>query len=107
MIFVVILFSTPLLLIQVTLFIYLNVFTPNNDGLNDIFYPKGKGIADFEMYIYNSWGELVFYSIDINEGWSGRINSDSKFMSGYYSYTIKITDDLGVHHIVKGKVLLN
>ena len=84
-----------------------DVFTPNNDGLNDVFYPKGKGIADFEMYIYNSWGELVFYSIDINEGWSGRINSDSKFMSGYFSYVINITDDLGVYHFVKGKVLLN
>ena len=84
-----------------------DVFTPNNDGLNDIFYPKGKGIADFEMYIYNSWGELVFYSIDINEGWSGRINSDSKFMLGYFSYVINITDDLGVYHFVKGKVLLN
>ena len=84
-----------------------DVFTPNNDGLNDIFYPKGKSISDFEMYIYNRWGEEIFFSTEINEGWSGKVNNEDKFMSGYYSYTIKITDDLGVHHIVKGKVLLN
>jgi gliding motility-associated-like protein len=84
-----------------------DVFTPNNDGLNDVFYPKGKSISEFEMYIYNRWGEEVFFSTEINEGWSGKINNEDKVMPGYYSYTIKITDDLGVYHIVKGKVLLN
>jgi len=84
-----------------------DAFTPNNDGLNDIFQPKGQSIAEFEMYIYNRWGEEVFYSTDINEGWSGKVNSDAKVTAGYYSYVIRITDDVGVYHIVKGKVLLN
>ena len=84
-----------------------DVFTPNNDGLNDIFYPKGKGISEFEMYIYNRWGDEIFFSNDIKEGWSGKINNEDQFIVGYYSYTIKITDDLGVYHIIKGKVLLN
>ena len=84
-----------------------NSFTPNNDGLNDVFYPKGESIAEFEMYIYNRWGEQVFHSVDINEGWIGKFNSDDELVMGYYFYAIKITDELGVYHIVKGKVLLN
>jgi len=82
-------------------------FTPNNDGLNDIFIPKGQGVAKFDMYIYNRWGEEIFYSVDMNQGWSGKINNEAKVMAGYYSYVIHITDKLGVDHTVKGKVLLN
>jgi len=82
-------------------------FTPNNDGLNDIFIPKGQGVTEFAMYIYNRWGEEIFYSIDMNQGWSGKISSEAKVMAGYYSYVIYITDKLGVDHTVKGKVLLN
>jgi len=82
-------------------------FTPNNDGLNDIFYPKGQGVAEFAMYIYNRWGEEIFYSADMNQGWSGKISNEAKVMAGYYSYVIHITDKLGVDHTVKGKVLLN
>jgi gliding motility-associated-like protein len=84
-----------------------DAFTPNNDGMNDVFYPKGESIAEFEMYIYNRWGEEVFFTTDIKEGWSGKVNNEAKIMAGYYSYKIKITDDLGEYHIVKGKVLLN
>ena len=82
-------------------------FTPNNDGLNDIFAPKGKSIVEFDMDIYNRWGEKIFYSVDMNHGWSGKISSDAKAMAGYYSYVIHITDKLGVYHTVKGKVLLH
>ena len=84
-----------------------NAFTPNNDGLNDIFIPKGKDVAEFDMYIYNRWGEEVFYSADLNQGWSGKVSSDAKVMVGYYPYVIHITDKLGVDHTIKGKVFLN
>ena len=82
-------------------------FTPNDDGLNDIFAPQGQSYEKFDMYIYNRWGEEIFYSFDMNHGWSGKISSDAKAMAGYYSYVIHITDKLGVYHTVKGKVLLH
>ncbi len=83
-----------------------DVFTPNNDGLNDIFLPKGQSISKFEMNIYNRWGEEVYYTDDINLGWDGKIKSE-KIVTGEYSYIINIIDDLGVFHSIKGKVLLN
>ena len=51
-----------------------NAFTPNNDGLNDTYFGKGflVGITNFEMTIWNRWGEQVFLTNDPNEGWNGR-----------------------------------
>lgn len=47
-------------------------FTPNGDGHNDLVFVRGWGIKDLlEFKIYNRWGELVFISGDINEGWDG------------------------------------
>lgn len=56
-----------------------NAFTPDNDGLNEVFRAYGPMVEDFRMEIYNRWGELVFVSEDMNRGWNG----DSK-ASGYY-----------------------
>jgi gliding motility-associated-like protein len=48
-----------------------NAITPNDDGLNDYFTAKGIAIRDFEMYIFNRWGEEIFYTNDIETGWNG------------------------------------
>lgn len=48
-----------------------NAFTPYGDGKNEIFKVKGKHLQDFEMLIFNRWGELIFQSNDMNEGWNG------------------------------------
>lgn len=47
-------------------------FTPNGDGNNDIIYVKGWGIKDLISFqIYNRWGELVFETSELSEGWNG------------------------------------
>ena len=52
--------------------IYLpNVFTPDGDGINDIFYAVGVDIAKLDFYIFDRWGEQLFYTDDINVGWDG------------------------------------
>jgi len=50
-----------------------NVFTPNGDGLNDIFLPRYKPGFDitFQMLIFNKWGEQIFSTNNINQGWDG------------------------------------
>lgn len=46
-------------------------FTPDNDGVNDYFLAVGEYIDEFEVTIYNRWGEPIFHSLDINRGWDG------------------------------------
>ena len=67
---------------------------------------ENTSILEFEMYIYNSWGEEVFHAEDQNDCWNGRIKQNSKVVLGYYFYTIEIKDVLGVNHTQTGKVLL-
>ena len=43
----------------------------DGDGLNDFFKVSGQGIIDFEMEIFNRWGQMVFKSSNINEKWDG------------------------------------
>ncbi len=50
-----------------------NAFTPNNDGINEIFKGAGVGIMTFKMWIYDRWGNKIFYSEDMEEGWDGRV----------------------------------
>ncbi len=51
-----------------------NSFTPNGDGKNDIFKPvAGQELADYNLVIYDRWGNLMFQTNDINQGWDGRL----------------------------------
>ncbi|MGY8988748.1 MAG: PKD domain-containing protein, partial [Flavobacteriales bacterium] len=68
-------------------------FTPNGDGLNDVFLAKGSGISNFEMKIYDRWGELVYVSENIEFGWDGKVNHSSDVMeNGTYMYHVYVTD---------------
>jgi len=48
-----------------------NAFSPNADGENDILYVRGHSIKSIEFRVFNRWGEKVFESHDINQGWDG------------------------------------
>ncbi len=55
-----------------------NAFTPNNDGLNDTFKPIFTGFepGNYRMDIYSKWGQLLFTTATLSEGWDGRVNGD-------------------------------
>jgi len=64
-----------------------DVFTPNGDGDNDRIYVKGWGIKKLlEFSIYNRWGEKVYTSTDINEGWDGTYNGKPQNVDSYAYY---------------------
>ncbi len=48
-----------------------NTFTPNGDGLNDVFIPVGKNIASMTLRIFDRWGELLYETTDLDMGWDG------------------------------------
>jgi gliding motility-associated-like protein len=55
-----------------------NVFTPNNDGINDSFYPQEMvNIGNAHLIIMNRWGELVFETDNLLIGWNGKINGEN------------------------------
>ena len=64
-----------------------NIFTPNQDGFNDLFNPIiSKSILSIRTVIYNRWGELLYQSNSVNEGWNGRTTSGIKAPEGTYFY---------------------
>jgi gliding motility-associated-like protein len=48
-------------------------FTPNGDGINDFFFPVGEGVdaLEYEMMIFDRWGNIVFESSDVTKSWDG------------------------------------
>ena len=48
-----------------------SAFTPNGDGINDVFEPKGDGVLSYSMQIFDRWGALVFESTSEEKGWDG------------------------------------
>ncbi|MCX6182145.1 MAG: gliding motility-associated C-terminal domain-containing protein [Bacteroidetes bacterium] len=61
-----------------------NAFTPNGDGKNDVFYFSSVSVnEDFELMIFNRWGELIFTSHDINDGWDGTYQGRSVQIDTY------------------------
>lgn len=72
-----------------------NAFSPQKaDGLNDVFKVTGLGFLDegFELTIYDRWGEKIFKSNDIKEGWDGKIKDGNLGETGIYQYRIVILD---------------
>jgi gliding motility-associated-like protein len=70
-----------------------NVFTPNNDGFNDIWEVKFQGYQKIELTITNRWGEVIYkYQLPENEHWNGMVNNKfTECPSGVYFYTLKAT----------------
>lgn len=62
-----------------------NTFTPNNDGLNDVFKPETRGLSEelYEFTIYNRWGTLIFRSTSPSIGWDGTYKGDVVEDEGY------------------------
>ncbi len=66
-----------------------NAFSPNGDGDNDIFIPAVyESVQSYELVIYNRWGEKMFYTTDITEGWDGYFNGNAA-MQDVYVWQVK------------------
>ena len=71
-----------------TTFYVPNAFSPNGDGINDQFCPKGLDVLDYRMRIYNPFGEKLFESTKLDECWDGTYKGQ-KVPVGRYMYLIK------------------
>ncbi|MES2566441.1 MAG: gliding motility-associated C-terminal domain-containing protein [Bacteroidota bacterium] len=68
-----------------------NVFTPNNDSVNDIFKITGFNIVDFNCIVFDRWGLQLFSWNDIKKGWDGKVNG-KEATDGTYFYIINAKD---------------
>jgi gliding motility-associated-like protein len=82
-------------------------FTPNNDGLNDIFKAGfGENITSYNMDVYNRWGEKIFNSKQISKGWDGKINGVAQPHDSYvWLIRYKVMND-SREYLQKGTVTL-
>ena len=67
-----------------------NTFSPNGDNVNDFFAPSIVGSKSYEIYIYDRWGEQVFYTDDLEEKWDGSFNSEEA-IAGTYVFKVLTT----------------
>jgi gliding motility-associated-like protein len=81
-----------------------NSFTPNGDGLNDVYIPYAKGIISMRFAIYNRWGQLLFEGDDKN-GWDGRYRGQV-VPEGVYVVTVSLKNRFGYRVFEKGEVSL-
>ncbi|HEY8935322.1 MAG TPA: T9SS type B sorting domain-containing protein, partial [Cyclobacteriaceae bacterium] len=84
---------------------YPRAFTPNNDNLNDSFEVIGQFVTAFEMKIFNRWGEMMFSTDNINEGWDGKYHGLA-MPEGTYAFTAILTDEMGRKFNRSGSVVL-
>ena len=88
-----------------------NTFSPNGDGANDVFYPRGKGIKGIRnLLIYNRWGSVVFqrsnFNInDENAGWNGTYKGQPA-PQDVYVYHLDVICGTGNQFLYKGDVTL-
>lgn len=63
-----------------------NAFSPNGDGRNDVLYVRGEGFDEFELMVFNRWGEMLFRSINLSHGWDGNYNGRPVPVDAYNYY---------------------
>ena len=87
-----------------------NAFTPGDEnGRNDEFRIMGTNILaeNFQMQIFDRWGERVFYSQDFNQGWNGRKSNVGGILEmGVYVYKINLKDWKGLEHEYIGHITM-
>ncbi len=86
-----------------------NTFTPDDNGLNDLFTPVTFGIDPdkYEMWVFDRWGNVIFYTDDLNDGWDGKVlGSDQLCQEDTYVWKILAKDVLDKRHELIGHVNL-
>ena len=79
-----------------------NVFTPNGDGVNDLYLPiETYNLKNYSIKIVNRWGEVVFEEKIKNTGWDGT-SAGKKCTEGTYFWIVKYTDDEFSDHQING-----
>lgn len=83
-----------------------NAYTPNSDGLNEVYRGKGQGFISYEMFIFDRWGQEVYRTTDISRGWTGIDDNGRPFPLGVYVYKVTLETPVGDVFEYSGRVSL-
>lgn len=83
-----------------------NTFTPDGNGVNDMFFPLGVGIDEenYRLDIFDRWGENIFTSNNFRKGWDGSVKGGKPAPQGVYVYKLMVYDLQGNKHPFVGHV---
>jgi gliding motility-associated-like protein len=82
-----------------------NSFTPNSDGINESYNGKGQGFEEYTMSIYNRWGQRIFNTTSLNNGWDGKDANGNLVPIDTYVYVVGLRITADEDEIVyRGKV---
>ena len=82
-----------------------NAFSPDDDGLNDLFLAKGETVKGFSMMVYNRWGQQVFATNNVEQGWSGHYQGELQ-QQGVYAWKISYINKAQREIVLSGNVTL-
>ncbi len=83
-----------------------NVFSPNSDGINDLFMVKSEGVRELNADIFNRWGQRVYTLTAPSQFWDGRLANGEFASAGTYYYMLKAKGFDGKDYEVKGALTL-
>lgn len=78
-----------------------NAFSPNNDGLNDVFRVQGEVIESLQLQIFDRWGNVVFSTDDLSESWNG-----DPATQDVYGYSLEVRCFGGQQFIKSGSITI-
>jgi gliding motility-associated-like protein len=94
-------------LVEGTLFYAPNAFTPDQDGVNDVWLPRVTGYTAYDLRVFNRWGEVIFFTTDGNEPWIGNVKGNAHYApDGVYFYKCIVHDLKGLPHVFEGHITL-
>lgn len=82
-----------------------NTFTPDGDEYNNTFHAVANNVSEFNMLIFNRWGEIIFESTSIDQQWNGNYNGHQA-LDDVYVWKIKYADLNGIEYELVGHVTL-
>lgn len=83
-----------------------NTFTPDGDGLNDLFIGIGENVKTFQMYIYNRWGEMIYSTPTITKPWNGKTENGNEAIEDAYQYLMLVTNTKQEEYVYRGLITL-
>jgi gliding motility-associated-like protein len=84
-----------------------SAFTPDGDATNDLFFGKGVGIVEYELMIFDRWGNQIFTADDINKGWDGKVKGGAEAaQQDVYVWKVHLKDIFHKTHNYTGTVTI-